>query len=440
MTKESETFRWGTDSEIERADTLADVIYLFNPQKPLVGEQLAYFVDRGSMARRDMAIWLRVTDLDRGEPVRLLFTGHTGSGKSTELNMLCEELKEDFFIVHVSTRNIVQPMDLTYVDVVLIAAMELFKAATSTEVVAQAPAQRLQEAWQGLSDFISTRVFGSIPYREPGEGLELGAKVSALVFEFETKYTNEAPTREHIRQRMEDRLSEVIERTNALAGLIRVATKKPVLLVFDDTDKPDRERARKLFFGHPTTLTAFGLSVIYTFNIALWYDREFGLFKDYFRHRFLLPNIKLYKRNGDRDDAGWETIEHILFNRMFEHLITIEAKEFLIDASGGLVRGLIGLTQFAAVNALGRGDHRIDTQDAERAVTELRNDFIAALREQDYETLAARFADKRLSSDPEVQELLQSLALLQYENGDSNGSAWCDVHPVVKKLLEERAN
>jgi hypothetical protein len=51
-----------------------------------------------------------------------------------------------------------------------------------------------------------------------------------------------------------------------------------------------------------------------------------------------------------------------------------------------------------------------------------------------YAALAARYADKQLSSDPETQELLQGLALLQY----SNGEVWCDVHPVVLKLLQER--
>jgi len=30
--------------------------------------------------------------------------------------------------------------------------------------------------------------------------------------------------------------------------------------------------------------------------------------------------------------------------------------------------------------------------------------------------------------------MLQALALLQYANGEH----WCDVHPVVLKLLEER--
>jgi adenylate kinase len=426
--------RWRLDPDVQPADNLEDVIYLFNPIKPLDGKYLRFYVNRGSTARRDMLTWLRVNDLKRGQPIKLLFTGHSGCGKSTELNRLCQELRQEFFVVKVSTKLIIQPTDLTAVDVVLIAAMSLFKQATQEDVIAKAPAQRISDVWQGLVSFIQDRVFGKLPYREPGEGLELGAKVSYLVFEFEAKYGQDAPTREQIRQRMADRLSEVIERVNDLARFVRVATGRPVVFVFDDTDKPDRERARKLFFDHATTLTSFAASVIFTFNIALWYDAEFNHFRDYYGQRILLPNINLYARNGDRNEDGWRLMERILAERMHPMMITDDARCILIEASGGLVRSLIGLTQFAAVNALGRGAMRIERPDAARAVSELQKDFTAALEAKQYEVLAARHADKHLSSDPETQELLQQLALLQY----SNGEVWCDVHPVVLPLLEER--
>jgi len=312
--------------------------------------------------------------------------------------------------------------------------MTLFKQATQEDVINRALAQRMSDVWQGLVDFIRDRVFGKLPYREPGEGLELSAKVSALVFEFEAKYGQDAPTREQIRQRMADRLSEVVERVNELARFVRVATGQPVVFVFDDTDKPARERARRFFFDNATTLTSFAASVIFTFNIALWYDLEFKLFRDYYGQRILLPNINLYSHKGDRNEDGWKLMERILAERMHPLMMTDDAKRILIEASGGLVRSLVGLTQFAAVNALGRGAIRIESPDAERAVSELRNDFIAALKAEDYEVLASRHADKLLSSDLETQELLQGLALLQY----SNGEAWCDVHPVVLKLLQER--
>ena len=426
--------RCGLNPTIQPADNLEDVIFLFNPRQPLDGEYLRFYVNRGSPARRDMLTWLRVNDLKRGQPIKLLFTGHSGCGKSTELNRLCQELRQDFFVVTVSTKLIIQPTDLTAVDVILIAAMSLFKHATQEAVIAKAPAQRISDVWQGLVNFIQDRVFGKLPYREPCEGLEFGAKVSYLVFEFEAKYGQDAPTREQIRQRMADRLSEVVERVNDLARFVRATTGRPVVFVFDDTDKPDRERARKLFFDNATTLTSFVASVIFTFNIALWYDGEFKHFRDYYGQRILLPNINLYAHNGDRNEDGWRLMEQILAERMHPMMVTEDARRVLIEASGGLVRGLIGLTQFAAVNALGRGAMRIETPDAERAVAELRKDFTAALEAKHYDALAARHADKQLSSDPETQELLQGLALLQY----SNGEVWCDVHPVVLKLLEER--
>lgn len=421
---------------LQPADKLEDVIFLFNPQKALDDAYLRFYVDRHSPARRDMATQLRVNDLRRGQPIKLLFTGHAGSGKSTELNQLCEDLGKEFFVVKVSTSSIVQPTDLTAVDLVLIGAMALFRAATQEEVLKKAPAQHLGDLWTGLSEFVRDQVFGKLPYRKPDEGLEIGGKVSALVVEFESKYKTEAASREQIRERMKDRLSEVFARVQQLTDTIRTVTRRPVVLVFDDTDKPDRTRGRELFFDSATTLRSFSCSVIYTFNIALWYDAEFKYFRDLYGQRILLPNISLHQRNGERITAGWELMRAMMHRRMHPMMATDDATDELIRASGGVVRTLIGLTQFAAVNALGRGELRIEMRDVQRATVELRNDFIAALAQDDYRLLAERNQSKQLSNNSGIQGLLQSLALLQYE--DEAGEAWCDVHPLVVGILQER--
>lgn len=338
-------------------------------------------------------------------------------------------------MVKVSTRSIVGPTDLTAVDLVLIAAMTLFRAATDEQIVSRAPAQRLQELWQGIADFARQRVFGSLPYREPANELGLGAKVSALVFEFEAKYSTEATSREQIRQHMGDRLSEVFDRVNTLSAFIRTFTGRPVLLAFDDTDKLDRARGRALFFDNENTLRRFQASVIYTFNIALWYELEFKHFQGRYGQHIMLPNISLYRRDGSRNDKGWQLMEKLLARRMDPALASDAVRAQLIEASGGLVRMLIGRTQLAAIKALGRGAQQIELQDVQRVIVELRNDFIAALTIHDYDLLAARQADKWLSANAGIQHLLQALALLQYEDEDG---AWCDVHPAVKKLLAER--
>jgi hypothetical protein len=58
------------------------------------------------------------------------------------------------------------------------------------------------------------------------------------------------------------------------------------------------------------------------------------------------------------------------------------------------------------------------------------------LESRHYPILKSRSEDKDLDSDPDTQELLESLALLEYENE----SYRCDAHPVVLPEVERRAN
>ena len=64
-----------------------------------------------------------------------------------------------------------------------------------------------------------------------------------------------------------------------------------------------------------------------------------------------------------------------------------------------------------------------------------KGDFIAMLESKDYPLLFNRHEDKQLTSDDNTQTLLQSLALLEYENGE----LWCDVHPIIWPEVQKRA-
>lgn len=419
---------------------MGEVIDVFLPNRALDGPELvAFYTDRGATARADMRVYLQRTKITR-VPVKMLFTGHTGSGKSSELNKLAEELGDTFFTVKVNTRSIVAPIELTITDVVLIAAMALFKAATDSRLIEKAPAQVVEGVWLSISELIDRTIFGKVPYHKSIPVAETGAKVSvapvvnALTLEFEARFKDEASTRSQIREQMKDRLSEVIAKTNLLAGEIQHKYGKPVLFLFDDTDKPENDVARKIFFDHPQTLTAFNASVIYSFPISLWYSTSFSDFKQYFAHHFRLPNAALVSKNGQANPEAREFLDHLLARRTQSSLIDPKAREYIIHFSGGLTRNLIELTQFSAVRALGRGSDKIELRDAEKAVQELQKDFTASLLAEHYPVLAQRHIDKRLSSDKTIQELLESRALLEYENG----ATWCDVHPAALPLVLER--
>jgi hypothetical protein len=380
-----------------------------------------------------MCIYLQGLGL-AGQPVKLLFTGHVGSGKSTELNKLATHLKHQFFIVNLDVRQSLNLSDLTYVDVLLGLATALFRRATEEDVLKRAPAQVAAGVWEDVSLFIEKTIFG--PVRLPalkGEA-SLSAKVNLLAAEFEAKFSQESSTREAVRERMESRVAALVDKLDFVAQQVRDQYKRPVLFFIENTDKPDLARAHQLFFDHTHTLTNFQAAAIYTFPVGLRYSPDFALVKDRFDYDFVLPNIKVSDRDGSEAERGIACLREAVEKRADLALFDPAALDRMVRASGGLVRTLIRLIQSAAVYALSQGHERIAPESAQAAIAEEEADYIAALSAADYEVLATRMRDKELSSDEGVQRLLQSRALMEY----ANGTPWCDVHPVIRDLVRER--
>jgi len=422
--------------EIGPARTLADAIRIFDPRRPLEGETLhAFYAERGSDTRKKMRIHIEVTS---GEPSSMLFTGHGGSGKSTELNKLVEELDKEYLVVKVRTSDIVARADLTYVDVILITAMALFRAASNEQLIQRAPAQIAEEVWRQVKQVIEHVIFGHQPTHpttssEASLNLSIPKTIFGLTLEFEARFKNEVDTRAKIRERLRDNLSEVINKANRLIEEIQRRHRLPVLLLVEDTDKPDPGRAKEIFFDHPQSLTALKALTIYTFPVALRYNSQFIELDRYFKI-FRMPNLALVHKDGTINRRSWRVLGEVIHRRLDPALIAPKAKQTIIRASGGIMGLLIALVQSAATNAHARGAQRIEHSDAMAALADLRKDFVAALRSEDYPILAARYKDKRLSNDDALQPLLQMRALLEYENDDT----WCDVHPAILPLLEER--
>ena len=270
---------------------LEETIINFDPAHPLTTEEelASFYVDRGSDARINMKTQFLVNKR-HGKPIKFLFTGHKGSGKSTEVNKLCLELDEQFFIVKVNFRK--RP-DVTYVDILVKAAMALFQEANTRGALNKAPAEKATDLWEDITGFVEKRIFGEVQIRsELLADKDMKVKLSVLGVEFEGKFENEAGTRDQIRKSNESRLSEVIDKINLLAAAIQLYFTKPVLFVFEDTDKIDLAVAKEIFHDRGTTLTEFNAAAIYLFPIGLRYSTQFSTVKQYFNENFAwLPNI-----------------------------------------------------------------------------------------------------------------------------------------------------
>jgi hypothetical protein len=69
----------------------------------------------------------------------------------------------------------------------------------------------------------------------------------------------------------------------------------------------------------------------------------------------------------------------------------------------------------------------------EWAATEIRNEYRRILDKEDLKLLKRVVETNRLEYNDRLTPLLQLLALLEYRNGEN----WCDVHPVLRKLLDD---
>jgi hypothetical protein len=76
----------------------------------------------------------------------------------------------------------------------------------------------------------------------------------------------------------------------------------------------------------------------------------------------------------------------------------------------------------------------IITEDIEWAATEIRNEYRRILDNNDLLYLRKIYEHNRLEYNDRLRPLLQLLAILEYRDSEN----WCDVHPVLRRLMNEQ--
>jgi hypothetical protein len=118
---------------------------------------------------------------------------------------------------------------------------------------------------------------------------------------------------------------------------------------------------------------------------------------------------------------------------MDARLIEDQALEDAITYSGGVFREMARIMRTAIGRARRRTVGRIECVDVEWATTEIRNEYRRILDKNDLQFLKRVHEHNRLEYNERLRPLLQLLAILEYRNGEN----WCDIHPVLRRLLNE---
>jgi hypothetical protein len=260
---------------------------------------------------------------------------------------------------------------------------------------------------------------------------EIGAGLDSFFANTGLKMKLEPATRAELRQVFEKDITGLITVINNIATAIYSKEHRIPLILIDDLDKPNLEEARAIFHDRREIMMQPNCAIIYTVSSALFYTKEFEAIRD---QAIFLPNIKLHPHSEPdvRDREGFLTLRRFVYVRMNPNLIDGQALEEAISYSGGVFREMARIMRTAIGRARRRKATKVEIIDVEWAATEIRNEYRRILDEGDIEILKRVHQQNHLEYDDRLRPLLQLLAILEYRNGEN----WCDIHPVLRRLIE----
>lgn len=384
--------------------------------------------------------------------LQILFSGYRGCGKSTELNKLQQELSNDFIVLNFSVLDELDPVSLNYVELFIITMEKLFEVVGTYHININPQMFEIVRQWSSSKEIEDIRELTGEASLKVGADVEVSAPLFARFFTKMRLGANASTsTKKTVIQNIEPRLSDLISHCNDLIREIKLKLsfigKKGLVIIIEDLDKLSVEKAEELFFNHSHILSSLQTHLIFTFPISLRYHPKAIAIKGNFDEDYELPMLKVHDKAGNRF-AGHNAMREIVTCRIGENAFEPPALlDKFIAMSGGCLRDLFRMIRNAADSAL-NNEREIITEanytksfyrlrrDYENTIAEKRvnNELIISVPEY-YETLKnlALSTTKKVDNTDAVLDLRQNLCILGY-----NDEGWCDVHPVVRTILEER--
>ena len=232
---------------------------------PLSGENLDKYYEPLEKVRNTQAVQNIGTALDFSEPgefEKILFTGHQGCGKSTELRKLQRQLEQEYFVIYVEATNELDINDIEYTDIYLIViqkvATELHKLGLKLRPDLLKSFEDwfkeiIQEDEKSVESTVNLQASGSA-----GGEIPFFMK---LLLKFQSQLKGGSKHKTVIRNKLEKDFSRLQTDINLLLkdAFDKLKTKLPklekgFLLIFDNLDRVSPTISNHLFFDYANQL------------------------------------------------------------------------------------------------------------------------------------------------------------------------------------------
>ncbi|MCY7390513.1 MAG: KAP family NTPase, partial [Leptolyngbyaceae cyanobacterium CAN_BIN12] len=434
-----------------------------NPSRTLVAgnpEDQKLYIDFSSVRGGKIIEELKanITLFSPDEPTCVLFTGHIGCGKSTELLRLKAELEEEgFHVVYFESSDDLEMADVDIGDVLLAIAKRVSESLEQVKVNPQAQGFRalLNSTMKVLTTEIDVKAKAKLPGLEVGLSSKGEMSLSAGIAELTIVAKNDQGLRERLNQYLGPQKNKLLDAINkellepAIAQL-KQQGKKGLVVIVDNLDRVDnraksfgRPQQEYLFIDQSECLTRLNCHLVYTMPLALKFSNEYGMLTQRYEDPKVLPMVPVQLQDGSPCEAGLVLLRQMVLSRalpdldtaqQFEQIAEVfdrpETLDRLCQASGGHVRDLLRM-----LNDWIKKGRELPLKAAilEEVIRARRNEMVMPVSDEEWELLRQVRQRKKVSGDQGYQTLIRSRLVFEYRD---RGESWFDVNPILADARE----
>ena len=363
------------------------------------------------------------------EHTRILFTGHRGSGKTSELRRLKYELeKKDFFVVYVSTIDDLRLSDINYIDIFLMVIKKTIEQIDNDGSL-KIDGDDLSEVEKLIEILSGNLTIEDIKTKKVGFGL------TGILSMITAHLSSGFETREKYRKGFEEVIDEIINLYNYIISVIEKQTSRKVVIVVDDLEKtPDRKQILEVLDGQSKVISKLCCHFILTLPTYIVYSTDARQVNLDFCSTYFLPIYEVKTKSGTLNSPEILKMIEIAKKRIINNCVNVATLEDCAIMSGGLMHDFLRLLANSCSIANSKKENKVSHAHLLTSFKSLSQDAKIGLDAKYVEILKDIHKTKEIKITSDIKDLIYNLAILHYKSVD--GDYWYDVHPAVVAALD----
>ena len=354
-------------------------------------------------------------------------TGHTGSGKSTELRRILNKdvISNNYHHAYIDIYKEFDFNNLDYRDFILVIARWVVEIAEKNDCEIPKDLADQIDNWNkeineekisftGTTGLAKLRF--TLPFLSASEEIKSGGDKRITV-----------------RKKIELNLSQFIRWINRTVAIIVEKTGKRVLCIFDGLDHLDTQPVFRLLHDNHQILAQPAVSQLRVVPLPLL-NSEFG--NEIGSQHTIIHNIPVYqecdKRYQNLSNSGFVFFEKLIGRYCVPELFEAGVLKCLFELSAGHLRDMIRVCANVCGHALDQDASKVSLEHAKQSWYAERQRFTRLMTSEDYEIL------RRVDGDPYLEKGQNDLAHLIHRKAIiffPNGDGWYGLHPALKQKM-----